>query len=111
MSERPVAQIRRACCDYRTGGPVGNPRRARWELYVVAHNGAWPSHKWPISSRHTIPTVQERTDALGRLGYQPAPDAEWEWQETETPGYHGHPSRVSMLGTIRIVPAANGGQS
>lgn len=106
MTVPTTAQIHRLCCDWNTYGEVGNPQRARWELYVVVYNttATWPSFQWPVSKRHTIPTPAERVEALARLGYQPAPGAEWEWQESETPAYHDHPSAVSMLGTIRIVP-------
>lgn len=99
------AQIRRLCCDSRGGRP-GSVSRAHWELYLVVYNttDTWPHHKWPASRRHQVPTPAERTEALAKLGYTPAPGAEWEWQESETPGYHGHPSAVSFFGTISIVP-------
>lgn len=101
-----TAQLRRVCCDYKTGVPSGSTNRAHWELYVVLYNttDAWPAHQWPVSRRHQPPTVTERADALEKLGYTPAPEAEWTWQETETPTYHGHPWAVSFFGTIDIVP-------
>jgi hypothetical protein len=112
------AQLRRVCCDYRCGVPVGSTNRAHWELYLVVYNSAdsWPSHQWPVARRHQVPTIAERNDALARLGYALAPYAEWDWQESETPDYHGHPSTLSFLGTISIVPlgqdqAAEGGES
>lgn len=106
MSERIEAAVSRRCCDVGRG----DQNLAYWELYIALGGAVaeWPTHKWPISSRHEIPTVQERTQALARLGYQPAPDAQWQWDEAETPAYHGHPTRVSMLGTIHIVPTDGG---
>lgn len=101
------AQLHRLCCDSAVSGkPRGVTSRARWELYIVVYNTTepWPRHHWPVSRRHHLPTHAERTEALARLGYAPAPGAEWEWQETETPDYHGHPSEPAFLGTIRIVP-------
>ncbi|WP_328439320.1 DUF6303 family protein [Streptomyces sp. NBC_00444] len=112
------AQIHRLCCDSHPGKLTGSTNRARWELYLVVYNTTdeWPAYKWPTSRRHQVPTIGERTAALAELGYAPAPDAEWEWQESETPDYHGHPSAVSFLGTVSIVPleqarAAEGGDS
>ncbi|MFZ4206814.1 DUF6303 family protein [Streptomyces griseoincarnatus] len=101
------AQIHRLCCDSSLSGKTrGETSKARWELYIVVYNTTemWPRHHWPVSRRHHLPTIAERTEALAHLGYAPAPGAEWEWQETDTPDYHGHPSEPSFLGTISIVP-------
>lgn len=100
------AQIHRLCCDSSPDKRIGSTSRARWELYLVVYNSTapWPRHQWPASPRHQVPTPDERTAALSKLGYAPAPGAVWEWQETETPGYHGHPSSVGFLGTLDIVP-------
>jgi hypothetical protein len=111
------AQLHRLCCDYKDSRqPRGNRAKARWELYLVVYNTpeVWPAEAWPVSRRHQPPTAAERTEALARLGYAPAPGAEWTWQESEEPAYHGHPSGVSFLGTIDVVPlhqeqAAEGG--
>jgi hypothetical protein len=102
----------RLCCDFRTGVAVGNPRRAHWQLYVVTHGTtAWPTHDWPAAHRHSIPTQADRTAALAQLGYQPAPGAEWEWLESETPDYHGHPAEPSVIASIRIVPIEQPGRA
>lgn len=101
------AQIRRVCCSIPASGTSlkANRALAHWELYLVVYNStdAWPDYKWPASRRHQVPTLAERTQALAGLGYAPAPGAEWEWQETESPA-HGHPVEISFLGSIRIVP-------
>ncbi|MGI5196534.1 DUF6303 family protein [Streptomyces sp. CA-288835] len=106
MTVATRAQIRRVCCDWKTGVETGSTRRAYWELYVVVYGTTdpWPSYAWPVSRRHSIPTMEERRQALASLGFQPTPGAEWEWQESETPDHHGHPSATSFLGTISIVP-------
>lgn len=102
------AQLRRRCCERNLPG-VGNTRRARWELYAVVLGAAdWPTHQWQTWDRHSIPSVQERTDALTGLGFEPAPGAEWTWQESETVSFHGHLVEVTVLGTIDIVPLASG---
>lgn len=122
MEKTPVitrAHIHRLCCEESRGNLLARTTsRARWELYLVVYNTTdpWPEHKWPVSRRHQVPTPAERTEALARLGYAPAPGATWGWQEDETPNYHGHPSAVSFLGSIDIVPldqaqAAEGGES
>ncbi|MEU6376761.1 DUF6303 family protein [Streptomyces sp. NPDC046909] len=102
-----TAQLRRVCCNHKPGGPaIRSTAGAHWELYLVVYNTTdeWPAYKWPKSRRHQVPTPDERTAALTELGYAPAPDAEWEWQESQTPDYHGHPSAVSLFGTVNIVP-------
>lgn len=110
------AQLRRVCCDSSPKKLHGSTNKAHWELYLVVYNTTdqWPAHKWPASRRHQVPTIDERTSALAALGYAPAPDAEWRWQETTDPGYHGHPSAPTFLGSIDVVPleqaqAAQGG--
>ncbi|WP_199546655.1 DUF6303 family protein [Streptomyces sp. N35] len=109
MSAHPTpetAQLHRVCCDYGPGVARGDVRRARWELYVVVYGTyeRWPAHRWPTSRRHHIPTPEQRIEALAELDYRPAEGAVWEWQESDTPDYHGHPSEPSLLGSIRIVP-------
>lgn len=110
MREQVFAHLARRCCDLKKDLTRFDQNLAYWELYIALDDAVaeWPAHRWPTVRRHDIPTPAERTQVLARLGYQPAPDAEWEWQETETPAYHGHPSRVSLLGTIRSVPAEGG---
>ncbi|MDX3634286.1 DUF6303 family protein [Streptomyces europaeiscabiei] len=109
-NKKPVinrALVRRVCCDYRNGDATqGNANKAHWELCLVVYNttDTWPSEAWPVSRRHKPPTITERTEALARLGYTPAPGATWEWQETEEPTYHGHPASVSFIASISVVP-------
>ncbi|MFE7236132.1 DUF6303 family protein [Streptomyces sp. NPDC057596] len=113
-----TAGLRRLCCNSRDGDAQVSTSKAHWELYLVVYNSAepWPAHAWPISRRHKVPTIAERTEALAKLGYAPAPDSEWEWTEGTTPVYHGHPTAVSLFAGISIVPleqapAAAGGDA
>ncbi|MFJ1650047.1 DUF6303 family protein [Streptomyces sp. NPDC088337] len=110
--------LHRLCCNSVDGLPQVSTSKARWELVLVVYNSTeqWPSYAWPVSRRHQIPTPAERTEALASLGYAPAPDNDWEWTEDETPNYHGHPTAVSLLASINIVPlkqapAAAGGDA
>jgi hypothetical protein len=56
--------------------------KGRWRLYVVLLGV-------PVSTRpefsfdrgEPVPTFTERVNALGVLGFEPLPDAEWEWTE------------------------------
>ncbi|MGY1498594.1 DUF6303 family protein [Streptomyces sp. QTS52] len=111
------AGLRRVCCEIDTNRLRQNTNRAYWELYLVVYNTTeqWPAHTWPVSRRHQIPTIAERTQALAELGYAPAPDAEWMWVEDETPDNHGHPVAVSVFAGIDIIPleqaAPTGGES
>ncbi|MCX5202414.1 DUF6303 family protein [Streptomyces sp. NBC_00237] len=112
MSTPTTAQMSRLCCDLGPGVTVGDPRRARWQLHVVVYGpGDWPAHYWPVSHRDTIPTPDERAAALAEFGYQPAPGTRWEWEESETPPYHGHPALTSVFATIRIVPIDRPGRT
>lgn len=112
MSTAKTAQVTRYCCDWKTNVAVGNPHRAHWGLFlVVVDSTSWPTHDWPVARRHHIPTRAERNEALAQFGYQPAPDAEWEWAEDETPTYHGHPSEPFVFASIRIVPIEQPGSA
>ncbi|MBB4987466.1 DUF6303 family protein [Streptomyces nymphaeiformis] len=109
MSDTFHALLSRRCCDVPENLGKGNVQRARWRLFVVLPNSAqFPQFEWPVSRRNVIPTPDERVRALASLGYRLAPDAEWTWTEDETPGYHGHPSAVSLLGGTSVVPASGG---
>ncbi|MFE2556642.1 DUF6303 family protein [Streptomyces sp. NPDC059352] len=110
MSASVRVNVTRRCCDYPQDARKGNTQRAHWELYVVllGSSDPWPAFQWPVSRRNVIPTLDERVRALASLGYRLAPGAQWEWQESETPAYHGHPSAVVMLGGTRAVPTAKG---
>ncbi|MFE7517612.1 DUF6303 family protein [Streptomyces sp. NPDC057540] len=102
------AIVSRRCCDASDAVP-GNTRRARWRLYVVLLGASeLPQFEWPSSRRNTIPTLEERVRALSSLGYRLASESEWTWTEDETPGYHGHPSAVSLLGGALVVPLSGG---
>ncbi|MFE5674041.1 DUF6303 family protein [Streptomyces erythrochromogenes] len=55
-------------------------RDGRWRLFValpgsVAH---WPTHYFVGRG---VPTVQERSRALTKLGYALTDEAEWSWTE------------------------------
>ncbi|WP_369043468.1 DUF6303 family protein [Streptomyces sp. Midd1] len=114
MAPEPLierAHLQRACCDY-AGGRRGTTARAFWEVFLVVYNapGPWPSRSWPASRRHHIPTLEERTRALAKLGYQPAPHAAWEWQESTNDAndaiadIHGHPAEPTVYAAIDVVP-------
>ncbi|MYV64419.1 hypothetical protein GT043_00235 [Streptomyces sp. SID2131] len=94
----------RRCCDAPDTAP-GHTQRARWRLYVVLLGSpVLPQHEWPTSRRNTVPTPDERTQALASLGYRLAPTSEWTWTEDETPDYHGHPPAVSLLASATVTP-------
>ncbi|MEU6012047.1 DUF6303 family protein [Streptomyces sp. NPDC047453] len=99
------AGLHRVCCNSKDGA-AHSTSKARWELYLVVYNSTdpWPEYAWPVSRRHQVPAISERTEALASLGYAPAPGSEWEWQEDITPNYHGHPTAVSLIAGISIVP-------
>ncbi|WP_055715432.1 DUF6303 family protein [Streptomyces torulosus] len=68
-------------------------RRGRWRLYVVLMNTTerWPEYEFGP----TVPTFTDRVNALTALGFEPLPDAQWEWTEdTET---HADPSSPVIL--------------
>ncbi|MFJ9818751.1 DUF6303 family protein [Streptomyces sp. NPDC101151] len=75
--------------------------RGRWRLYVVLLNttAPWPEHGFDRAV--PVPTFTERAEALSVLGFEPVPDAEWEWTE-----YSADPddpaSAVTLLAAIRV---------
>ncbi|MEV6123864.1 DUF6303 family protein [Streptomyces sp. NPDC052077] len=74
-------------------------RRGRWRLYVVLMNTTerWPEYEFgPV-----VPTFTDRVNALSVLGFEPVPDARWEWTEdTET---HDDPSSpVILIAATRV---------
>ncbi|MFF3487764.1 DUF6303 family protein [Streptomyces sp. NPDC002701] len=75
-----------------------------WDLYVVTDG---PSRNWPehlFERTAPVPTVQERADALARLGYSIEQDATWEWQEIPT----GVMDRVELLASVDVSPMGGG---
>lgn len=100
------AGLHRVCCDAKFGG-VGNTSGARWEIYIAGRGSeTWLFHTWPVSRRHQIPTIAERTAALAKLGYAPVPGDEWTWTEDTTPTYHGHPAAVQVFANLSVGPLA-----
>ncbi|WP_435601483.1 DUF6303 family protein [Streptomyces sp. C10-9-1] len=73
----------------------------RWRLYVVLLGSAerWP--EFSFGRRRVVPSVQERSRALDRLGYVLADGARWEWSEdSEIPDDPGSP--VLLIGSVRV---------
>ncbi|TQE28297.1 hypothetical protein Sipo8835_26115 [Streptomyces ipomoeae] len=74
-------------------------RKGRWCLYVVLMNTTerWPEYRFgPV-----VPTFTDRVNALTALGYEPLPDAAWEWTEdTETPDDPSSP--VILIAAIGV---------
>lgn len=72
----------------------------RWRLYVVLLNTTdpWPEHTFGPAP---IPTFTDRTQALGGLGFEPVPGAEWIWTEySETPDDPASP--VGLIAAVRV---------
>ncbi|MDX2601615.1 DUF6303 family protein [Streptomyces caniscabiei] len=73
--------------------------RGRWRLYVVLLNTTerWPEYEFGP----TVPTFTDRVNALTVLGFEPLPDAAWEWTEdTETPDDPSSP--VLLIAATRV---------
>ncbi|MFF7251669.1 DUF6303 family protein [Streptomyces microflavus] len=77
---------------------LSNSFQGEWELYVVTDRTSmeWPEHSFKRTG--PVPTVQERADALTRLGYVPADSAAWEWQELPA----GVMERVKLLASLDV---------
>ncbi|MFJ2818301.1 DUF6303 family protein [Streptomyces sp. NPDC087294] len=55
-------------------------REGRWRLYVVLPGQS--SEPWPeFTFGAQVPTFTDRVNALSVLGFEPLPDAPWEWTE------------------------------
>ncbi|MBC3982754.1 hypothetical protein H8N01_09290 [Streptomyces sp. AC536] len=75
--------------------------RGRWRLYValLGTTEAWP--ECSFGRAVPIPTPVERVQALSRLGFEPLPDAEWEWSEySQDPEDLASP--VGLIATLRV---------
>lgn len=76
-------------------------RRGRWRLYVVLMN---TTARWPectFDRGGPVPTLTDRVNALSVLGFEPVPDAEWQWTEdSETPFDPSSP--VLLIAAIRV---------
>ncbi|MFJ7334644.1 DUF6303 family protein [Streptomyces sp. NPDC101116] len=76
-------------------------RRGRWRLYVVLMNttARWPEHNFDRGG--PVPTLTDRVNALSVLGFEPVPDAAWQWTEdSETPFDPSSP--VLLIAAIRV---------
>ncbi|MGW0816830.1 DUF6303 family protein [Streptomyces viridiviolaceus] len=76
-------------------------RRGRWHLYVVLMNTTtrWPEYTFGRGGR--VPTLTDRVNALSVLGFEPVPDADWQWTEdSETPFDPSSP--VLLIAAIRV---------
>ncbi|KOV97610.1 DUF6303 family protein [Streptomyces sp. NRRL B-3648] len=75
--------------------------RGRWRLYVVLMN---TTERWPeygFDRALPVPTLTERTDALGVLGFEPVPGAAWQWTEcSQDPDDPASP--VVLIAAIRV---------
>ncbi|WP_030587917.1 DUF6303 family protein [Streptomyces globisporus] len=82
------------------GARLSNSFHGEWELYVITDRMSleWPEHSFGRTG--PIPTLQERADALTRLGFVLADGAEWEWQESPT----GVMDRVELLASATVQP-------
>ncbi|CAL9550197.1 DUF6303 family protein [Streptomyces sp. enrichment culture] len=76
-------------------------RRGRWHLYVVLMNTTtrWPEYTFGRGG--PVPTLTDRVNALSVLGFEPVPDADWQWTEdSETPSDPSSP--VLLIAAIRV---------
>ncbi|MFE6091708.1 DUF6303 family protein [Streptomyces massasporeus] len=76
-------------------------RRGQWHLYVVLMNttSRWPEHSFDRGG--PVPTLTDRVNALSVLGFEPVPDAEWQWTEdSETPFDPSSP--VLLIAAIQV---------
>ncbi|MFJ6726027.1 DUF6303 family protein [Streptomyces sp. NPDC091281] len=75
--------------------------RGLWYLYVVLPDpsGRWPEYDFDRAA--PVPTFTERADALGVLGFEPVPGAEWRWTEdSQDPDDPASP--VVLLAAIQV---------
>ncbi|WP_053914670.1 DUF6303 family protein [Streptomyces sp. TP-A0875] len=83
---------------------ISNSFAGEWELYVVTGG---PSLEWPehfFERTGPVPTVQERADALARLGYTVVDGAVWQWQELTDDAT----ARVALLAALDVRPIGGG---
>ncbi|MEV2262514.1 DUF6303 family protein [Streptomyces anulatus] len=80
------------------GARLSNSFYGVWELYVVTGGISvdWPEHSFGQTG--PVPTLQERTDALARLGFVLVDDAGWQWQEHPT----GVTDHVHLLASANV---------
>ncbi|MFJ8082034.1 DUF6303 family protein [Streptomyces sp. NPDC096205] len=75
--------------------------KGRWRLYVALLNTTEPWPEFSFERPAPVPTFTERVNALSVLGFEPVPDAEWEWTEysadDEDPA-----SPVTLLGSVQV---------
>ncbi|WBO64472.1 DUF6303 family protein [Streptomyces camelliae] len=76
--------------------------KGRWRLYVALLDaGVTPWPEFSFDRAEPVPTFTERADALSVLGFEPLPDAEWEWTE-----YSADPddpaSPVTLIAAVRV---------
>ncbi|MEU5821864.1 DUF6303 family protein [Streptomyces sp. NPDC047803] len=71
----------------------------RWRLYVVIFGALvsqWPEH---VFDGDTVPSVQDRSQALNALGYTPVEGPVWDWTEDYFPG-------DDPAGPVRLIASA-----
>ncbi len=80
---------------------MGNSTGA-WHVYVMVPGlGLWPDCQFEGAS---VPTQQERADALAVMGFEVLPDAEWRWvEDTQSPDDPTSPA--VLIGAVDVRPA------
>ncbi|GGS86457.1 MULTISPECIES: DUF6303 family protein [Streptomyces] len=80
-------------------------RSGRWRLYVIEHGRPeWPTHMFTGA---VVPTLAERSGALGALGFALAGVAGWSWVE-DAEQYGDPDSPVLLIAAADVVPAVGG---
>ncbi|MFB6477556.1 DUF6303 family protein [Streptomyces virginiae] len=99
------AQLSLRCCGTTFPEPMAGPC---WQLYVAMSGlvSEWPTFTWPTGTE--APTLDQRQAALAYLGFVLDEGAEWEWEECTGPDYHPHPTRVLLLGSVKVRPLEEG---
>jgi hypothetical protein len=80
------------------GARLSNSFHGEWELYVITDRMSldWPEYSFGQGG--PIPTLQERAEALSRLGFVLPDGATWEWQESPT----GVMDRVELMASVDV---------
>jgi hypothetical protein len=80
------------------------PTDGCWHLYVqhkrTPRRDRRQTFVWPLDS--PIPTPAQRWEELARLGFRPAPGAQWEWMEMDRE--HDATDSVWLLAAIDVTP-------
>jgi hypothetical protein len=75
--------------------------KGRWRLYVVLLNTPAPWPEYSFGRAAPVPTFTERVNALAVLGFEPLPDAVWEWiEDRQDPGDPA--SAVVLIAAVQV---------